>query len=67
LTVNVGTGFTDKEREEMFDQKYIGRVGTIAYNEKIQDKKLGEWSLFLPRWIELREDKDVANSFGELK
>lgn len=67
IRVNVGSGFSDKQRKEFFDASYIGKICAVEYNEKIHDKKTGEWSLFLPRFVEVRVDKDFANSFDELK
>jgi hypothetical protein len=66
LQVNVGTGFSDEERRCLFDNSIIGRIVEIAYNEKITSKSKGTASLFLPRFIGVREDKDVANTIGEL-
>lgn len=66
VTGNVGTGLTDDDRKRLFDQKYVGQVAELLYNEKIQSKD-GSWSLFLPRFVEIRFDKDVTNTFEELK
>ena len=72
VQVNVGAGYnpdvevrTDlwKRRKEL-----IGTICTVMYNEKITDKKRpGKYSLFLPRFVELRLDKNEANSVNELK
>lgn len=64
LVVGVGTGFSDEEREKGFT---IGSIVTVRYNEIIKDKKSDTFSLFLPRFIERRFDKKVANKFEELK
>ena len=73
LRVNVGSGFSRDFRLQdasVFD-KMVGGILESLYNEKIQDKKTGMWSLFLPRvdsssiWYRL--DKNTANTLGELK
>lgn len=64
LTCGVGTGFSDGERDEGFN---VGDIVTVRYNEIIKDKKSDTFSLFLPRFIERRFDKKVANKFEELK
>lgn len=65
VSVNV-SGFTDDVRLTLGDST-IDKIITVRYNQKIQDKFTGKWSLFLPRFVCFREDKDVANSFEELK
>lgn len=65
LQVNVGSGFNDEQRKTL-GEEIIGKVVSIEYNEKIQNAS-GEWSLFLPIFIEVREDKTVANTFSELE
>lgn len=68
LRVNVGTGFSDAQREAYGDSdNIVGRVVTVQYMEQILSKADNSlWSLYLPRFVELREDKDVANSREEL-
>jgi hypothetical protein len=65
VRVGVGSGFSDKQRKELTPDAILDKIVTVRYNVKIQDEK-GGWSLFLPRFIGIREDKDVANSFEEL-
>ena len=43
----------------------IGKVVACQYNVVINDKS-GGWSLFLPRFIEVREDKDEADDMRGL-
>jgi hypothetical protein len=64
LVVNVGIGFSDEDRDEEWPN---GTIVTTKYNEVIKDKKSDTFSLFLPRFVERRFDKKVANSFEELK
>lgn len=65
LKVKVGTGLTDKDRDKPFDY-YIGKVIEIQYNEFIKSKGKSTDSLFLPRFVEVREDKNTATSYEEI-
>lgn len=66
LRVNVGSGFSDEQRKELFKENLISKIVAVKYNARIKNKK-GEESLFLPIFIEIREDKDVADSNGAVK
>ena len=65
LRVKVGTGLTDKDRDKPFDF-YVGKVIEIQYNEFIKSKSKSTDSLFLPRFVEVREDKNTATSYEEI-
>jgi hypothetical protein len=65
LTVSVGTGFSDAQRDEYTKEMMLGKIVTVKYNMKIKDDN-GNWSLFLPRFVEIRNDKDEANKLDEL-
>ncbi len=65
LRVKVGTGVTDKDRDKPFNY-YIGKVIEIQYNEFIKSKSKSTDSLFLPRFVEVREDKNTATSYEEI-
>lgn len=65
LKVSVGTGFSDAQREEYTKECVLGKIAVVKYNMKIQDE-FGAWSLFLPRFVEFRFDKDEANTLGEI-
>ena len=57
----VGTGLNDEERS--WDPKeFIGKIVAVKYNALIDDKKTGLKSLFLPVFVEIREDKTVADT-----
>lgn len=57
----VGTGLDDEERS--WDPAiFIGKIAAIKYNALIADKKTGQKSIFLPVFVEVREDKSVADS-----
>ena len=65
IRVNVGSGYSDEQRDE-YTKKVIGKIVTVKYNARIKDKS-GVESLFLPVFIELREDKDYAESSKYIK
>lgn len=68
LTVSVGSGFNDDHRNNLWDirDQLVGKIVAVKYNMRIQNKQ-GEESLFLPIFVELRSDKDVADSIGDIK
>lgn len=65
LTVRVGSGFSDDQRRQNWAEK-IGKIATIKYNEKIQSKITNKFSLFLPRFVEIRNDKTESNLIEEI-
>lgn len=65
LRVKVGTGLNDLDRDKPFNY-YIGKVIEIQYNEFIKSKSKNTDSLFLPRFVEVREDKNTATSYEEI-
>lgn len=68
VEVSIGSGFSDAQRKEYTEEATIDKIVEVLYNERISDKsREGVDSLFLPRFVELREDKDVANSSKEIK
>lgn len=68
LTVSVGSGFNDAHRDNLWAirDSLIGKIVAVKYNMRIQNKQ-GEESLFLPIFVEVRSDKDVADSIGDIK
>jgi len=66
IRVNVGSGYSDEQREA-YTKKVIGKIATVKYNARIQDKGGNVESLFLPVFIELREDKDIADVSIKIK
>ena len=67
VKVNVGTGFNDEQRAAITPENIVGSIITVAYNAVIDDKSTGCYSLFLPRFVEIRLDKtsaDNAQAFG---
>ncbi len=66
VKTNVGTGFNDDDRNRI-TRDVIGSIVAIKYNARISDKRTGVDSLFLPVFIEIRADKDVADSSKDIK
>lgn len=60
--VNVGSGFSDEQRKEFWENRLDGMYVEIISNGIIKDKKTGEYSLFLPRFKEVRYDKNEADT-----
>ena len=65
IKVSVGSGFNDEQRKTL-GKEIIGKIAAIKYNMRIKNKA-GEESLFLPIVLEIREDKDVADSSKGIK
>ena len=62
IRVKVGTGFSEAQRQTLNTNDMIGKIITIQYNMRIKDKNRPDVdSLFLPRFVEVRYDKDVTN------
>lgn len=55
---SVGSGFTDEERDEYWNRReeLVGKIITVRYNMRVDN------SLFLPRFVEIRFDKKVADT-----
>ena len=66
LKVGVGSGLTDADRANI-GQEVIGKIIAIKYNAIVDDKRLDTKSLFLPIFLEVREDKTVADTLESLK
>jgi hypothetical protein len=68
VKVRVGSGFNDEHRVNLWHikQELIGRIVAVKYNARIKNKQ-GEESLFLPIFLELREDKTVADNAKQIK
>jgi len=61
LEVNIGTGFSDKERMLDWDN-LIGAVMSVEFESVIKSKTDKLHSLYLPRFKELRFDRTVNNA-----
>lgn len=67
IRVNVGTGFSDSDRNSITPESSIGRIVAIKYNARIKDKNSDVESLFLPVFIEFRSDKSQADAAKDVK
>jgi len=65
VKVSVGSGLTDAQRKS-YGQEIVDKIVAIKYNSRIKNK-LGDESLFLPIFVEIRDDKDVAESSKDIK
>ena len=65
IKVSVGSGFTDDQRKT-YGKEIIDKIAAIKYNMRIKNKA-GEESLFLPIVLEIRDDKEVADSSEVIK
>jgi hypothetical protein len=66
VKVNVGSGFNDVQRKQYWKENLVDKIVAVKYNARIKNKT-GEESLFLPVFIELRDDKDVADNSKVIK
>jgi hypothetical protein len=68
VKVSVGSGLNDEHRTNLWHikQEILDKIVAVKYNTRIKNKQ-GEESLFLPIFIELRDDKDIADSSKDIK
>lgn len=57
IRVHVGSGLSDIQRCVPMDY-YNDEIVEVKYNSIIQDSATGQWSLFLPRFVCIRHDKN---------
>ena len=67
IRVNVGSGFSDDDRKNITCDNSIGKIVEVLYNARIDKKNGGIDSLYLPRFLKFRDDKNIANSSEEIK
>lgn len=60
IVVKVGGGFSDIERKTI-GLDIVGKIITAKYGEEISSRNKDTNSLFLPRFVEIREDRDDTN------
>lgn len=65
LKVSVGTGFSDEDRSKQREY-YLGKIVTVEFESIIKDKKSNTYSLFLPRFVEIREDRNDTDTLEDL-
>jgi ATP-dependent DNA ligase len=61
VKVSVGSGLTDDDRKKQ-PSEFIGRIIAVKYNMIINNASKNGKTLFLPRFVEIREDKDIADT-----
>ena len=64
VKVSVGSGFTDEHRKTL-GQEIVDKIVAVKYNMRIKNKA-GEESLFLPVFVEIRNDKDIADASTQI-
>lgn len=64
IKVRVGSGFNDEQRKT-YNADLVDKIVAVKYNMRIKNK-LGEESLFLPIFIEIRDDKDEADDSDKI-
>ena len=64
-SVNVGSGMTDEQRDEFWENRdsLPGRVIEVKYKEESSDKKTGAQSLQFPIFVSLREEGKEESYF----
>lgn len=65
VKVRVGSGFNDDQRKKL-GKEIVDKIVAVKYNSRIKNK-LGEESLFLPIFVEVRDDKDDADTSEVIK
>jgi hypothetical protein len=65
IKVRVGSGFSDDQRKTL-GEEIVDKIAAIKYNTRIKNKA-GEESLFLPIILEIRDDKEVADTSSVIK
>jgi len=67
LKVNVGSGFSDAERKQYWDPSVVGKVVAVKFNEVIESEGSDIKRLFLPIFLEVREDKTEADTLAKIE
>ena len=65
VRVYVGSGFSDEQRSAP-PSEYFDKIVAVKYNARIKNVQ-GEESLFLPIFLEVRNDKEVADNSKKIK
>ncbi len=67
IQVNVGSGFSDADIETFTKTSPIGKYIEVLYNVMIKGRDKDIYSLFLPRYKEMRIDKTEADDLVKVK
>ena len=68
IQFKVGSGLTDAQRKLYYKQQeqLIGKIVTVRGNDIVSSETKDTYSIFLPRLIELRTDKTVADTYEKV-
>ena len=66
VVTGVGTGFSDKERTALWNPNTVGMIITVRANDIIKERGSDTFALFLPRNVEVRTDKTVADTYERI-
>ncbi|MFL1706714.1 hypothetical protein ACHJH3_06880 [Campylobacter sp. MOP7] len=66
IKVNVGSGISDEFRISWLNRSIVGKIVEVEYFDICQDTRNNRYSLFLPAFSRVREDKNEANSSKEI-
>ena len=68
IKFKVGSGLTDAQRKLYYKQQeqLIGKIVTVRGNDIVSSESKDTYSIFLPRLIELREDKTFADTYEKV-
>ena len=68
IKFKVGSGLTDAQRKLYYKQQeqLIGKIVTVRGNDIVSSETKDTYSIFLPRLIELRTDKTVADTYEKV-
>lgn len=68
---DLGTKLSDQQRIDMYalaqEGKLIGQIATIMFHDLSSKRNRDTLSFYLPRFIELRNDKDEADTLATLR
>ena len=69
VVVDCGTGFTDAQRKHLWEHRdsLIGKVVAVTANDLLDKKGSKTLSLFLPVFVEVRNDKTQADSLEHIR
>lgn len=69
VVVDCGTGFTDAQRKELWEHRHNlhGKVVSVKANDLLSKEGSDKMSLFLPVYLEIRNDKDEADSLERIE
>ena len=68
LEVSIKPRTPDSAKEIWFNQdKYLHKIVTVKFNEVIESETKDKPSLYLPVFVEIRDDKNEADTYETIK